>query len=208
MAREHNEGVHSDQSPTVGSVSQLGSVLWISGAESRFSIPAIPGGTRLWVSWSQNSAFQPATPAIESHPRIIPGIAEMAASPRELVLAAWVRIHRHPCDRRFVARGGYGDGRADEAEQSRHQTLIARYIGVTRESTGDDVKPISPVMFQISAHRRDHSREVYEEVVILLFRQMQPAPKVSLTQFNAGTHAYMSGEVAEGTDLGIGLAVF
>ncbi len=88
------------------------------------------------------------------------------------------------------------------------KALTARYIGLTRELTGDDVKPVPPIMFQISAHSRDHSKEVYEVVVIPMFRQMKPAPKVSLTQFDAATHGYMSGEVAEGIDLGIGPAVF
>ena len=86
--------------------------------------------------------------------------------------------------------------------------LIARYIGLTRELTGDAVKPVPPVMFQISAQSRDHSREVYQQVVLPLFRQMTPPPKVSLTQFGLGTHGYMSGELVEGIDLGIGPAVF
>ena len=99
---------------------------------------------------------------------------------------------------------------AERMQLSRADTraLIARYIGLTRELTGDNVKPVPPVMFQISAHSRDHSKEVYEAVVIPMFGQMKPAPKVSLTQFDAGTHGYMSGEVAEGIDLGIGPAVF
>ncbi len=88
------------------------------------------------------------------------------------------------------------------------RALIARYIGLTRELSGEGVKPVPPIMFQISAHSRDHSKEVYEEVVIPLFKQMQPAPKLSLTQFGAGTHGYMSGEVVEGVNLGIGPAVF
>jgi len=86
--------------------------------------------------------------------------------------------------------------------------LIDRYIGLTRELKGSNVKPVPPVMFQITAHSRDHSREVYEEVVIPLFKKMQPAPKVSLTQFPFGTHGYMSGEVVEGINLGVGPAVF
>ncbi len=88
------------------------------------------------------------------------------------------------------------------------RALIARYIGLTRELSGEGVKPVPPIMFQISAHSRDHSKEVYEEVVIPLFKQMQPAPKLSLTQFGVGTHGYMSGEVVEGVNLGIGPAVF
>ncbi|MEE8512184.1 MAG: hypothetical protein V3S36_06035 [Acidiferrobacterales bacterium] len=88
------------------------------------------------------------------------------------------------------------------------EALMARYIGLTRELSGQGVKPVPPVMFQISAHSRDHSIEAYNEVVIPMFRQMEPAPKVSLTQFDAGTHGYMSGEVVEGVNYGIGPAVF
>ncbi len=37
---------------------------------------------------------------------------------------------------------------------------------------------------------------------------MEPAPKVSLTQYPFGTHGYMNGEVIEGVKLGVGPAVF
>jgi hypothetical protein len=86
--------------------------------------------------------------------------------------------------------------------------LIDHYIGLTRELKGAGVKPVPPIMFQITAHSRDHSREVYEEVVIPMFKQMRPAPRVSLTQFGLGTHGYMDGEHVEGVDLGVGPAVF
>lgn len=88
------------------------------------------------------------------------------------------------------------------------RALIDHYIGLTRELEGPGVKPVPPVMFQITAHSRDHSREVYEEVVLPMFRDMQPAPRVSLTQFGLGTHGYMDGEYVKGVDLGIGPAVF
>lgn len=63
-------------------------------------------------------------------------------------------------------------------------------------------------MFQISAHSRDHSREVYEEVVIPLYQKMEPAPKYSLTQFMAGKHGYMAADESLGLPSGIGPAVF
>ena len=88
------------------------------------------------------------------------------------------------------------------------QELIDHYIGLTRERKGRGVKPVPPVMFQITAHSRDHSREVYEEVVIPMFKEMDPAPKVSLTQFDLGTHGYMEGEHVEGVPFGVGPAVF
>ncbi len=88
------------------------------------------------------------------------------------------------------------------------QELIDHYIGLTRERKGRGIKPVPPVMFQITAHSRDHSREVYEEVVIPMFKEMDPAPKVSLTQFTLGTHGYMDGEHVEGVPFGVGPAVF
>jgi len=86
--------------------------------------------------------------------------------------------------------------------------LIAHYVGLTQELSGEGTKPVPPVMFQISAHSRDHSREVYEAVVIPLYQKMDPAPKYSLTQFMAGKHGYMAADEALGLPSGIGPAVF
>jgi hypothetical protein len=86
--------------------------------------------------------------------------------------------------------------------------LVAHYIGLTRELSGDGARPVPPVMFQISAHSRDHSREVYEQVVIPRYQKMEPAPKYSLTQFMAGTHGYMTADEQLGLPYGIGPAVF
>lgn len=88
------------------------------------------------------------------------------------------------------------------------QALVDRYTGMTRELSGPGVKPVPPILFQITAFSRDHSREVYEEVIIPLFGQMEPPPRVSLTQYPFGTHGYMSGEFAPGVSLGVGPAVF
>ena len=87
-------------------------------------------------------------------------------------------------------------------------TLVARYIGLTRELSGPGVNRVPPVMFQISANSRDHSREVYEAVVIPLYQAMDPAPKHSLTQFMAGKHGYMAADDTLNLPLGIGPAVF
>jgi len=81
-------------------------------------------------------------------------------------------------------------------------------VGLKQEMKGRGVKPVPPIMFQITAFSRDHSREVYDEVIIPLFKDMNPAPKVSLTQYPFGTHGYMNGEVIEGVNLGVGPAVF
>jgi hypothetical protein len=57
----------------------------------------------------------------------------------------------------------------------------------------------------IAKDSRDHSPEVYEEVVLPLFKTIDPAPKVRLTQFGAGVHTYNKAE--EGLPLGIVPAV-
>jgi predicted alpha/beta hydrolase family esterase len=86
--------------------------------------------------------------------------------------------------------------------------LIDHYVGLTRELSGPGVKPVPPVMFQISAFSRDHSRAVYEEVTIPMYQKMDPAPKYSLTQFMAGKHGYMAKDEDAGLPMGLGPAVF
>lgn len=95
-----------------------------------------------------------------------------------------------------------------ELDEAATNELVAHYVGLTRELRGEGVKPVPPVMFQISAHSRDHSREVYEQVVIPLYQAMDPAPKYSLTQFMAGKHGYMAADDELGLPHGIGPAVF
>lgn len=92
-------------------------------------------------------------------------------------------------------------------DEDETNALIEHYIGLSQELSGEGVKPVPPVMFQISAHSRDHSREVYEQVVIPLYQKMQPAPKYSLTQFMAGKHGYMAADEELGLPFGIGPAV-
>ena len=86
--------------------------------------------------------------------------------------------------------------------------LIDHYVGLTRELSGPGVKPVPPVMFQISAFSRDHSRAVYEQVTIPMYQKMDPAPKYSLTQFMAGKHGYMAEDEEAGLPMGLGPAVF
>jgi hypothetical protein len=88
------------------------------------------------------------------------------------------------------------------------QALIEHYVGLTQELSGPGVKPVPPVMFQISAFSRDHSKAVYEAVTIPLYQAMDPPPKYSFTQFMAGKHGYMARDEENGLPYGIGPAVF
>src|SRR5918995_4821411 len=48
---------------------------------------------------------------------------------------------------------------------------------------------------------RDHSPEVYNEVIIPGFRAMKPAPKIAITRFGAGVHSFWKAE----KDLPVGI---
>jgi hypothetical protein len=74
------------------------------------------------------------------------------------------------------------------------ENLVAHYLGFTRELAGPGVKPVPPFLFVISKDSRDHSPEVYGEVILPMFAAMKPAPRVALTRFGAGVHTYTKPE--------------
>jgi hypothetical protein len=74
------------------------------------------------------------------------------------------------------------------------EKLVAHYLGFTRELSGPDTKPVPPFLFVISKDSRDHSPEVYREVIIPMFEAMKPAPRVAVTRFGAGVHTYTKPE--------------
>ena len=82
------------------------------------------------------------------------------------------------------------------------RALIDRFTGYTRPLEGPGVKPVPPFLFGISKDSRDHSPEVYREVILPLFKAMKPRPKIALTRFGAGVHSYWTPE----KDLPLGIA--
>jgi len=79
--------------------------------------------------------------------------------------------------------------------------LVAHYKGYPYPQTGPGAKPVPPILFVLAKDSRDHSPDVYEEVVVPMFGQIDPAPKVNVTRFGAGVHTYHKAE--EGLPLGI-----
>jgi hypothetical protein len=61
---------------------------------------------------------------------------------------------------------------------------------------------VPPFLFVISKDSRDHSPEVYREVILPMFAAMNPAPRVHVTRFGAGVHTYTKPE----QDLPVGIA--
>ncbi len=72
--------------------------------------------------------------------------------------------------------------------------LIEHYKGLAYPLSGPGVKPVPPVLFCIAKDSRDHSLEVYKEVVLPLFAEIEPAPKVNVVKWGAGVHTYQKPE--------------
>jgi hypothetical protein len=68
------------------------------------------------------------------------------------------------------------------------KALVDRYLNYAHELTGPNVKPVPATLFGISKNSRDHSFEVYTEVIMPMFAKMKPAPKMALQHFQAGVH--------------------
>ena len=72
--------------------------------------------------------------------------------------------------------------------------LIKRYVGYCRNIEGPGVKPVPPLFLGISKDSRDHTAKIYQEVVVPMFAEMKPAPKVRVVRFDAGVHDIMRPE--------------
>lgn len=82
------------------------------------------------------------------------------------------------------------------------EALVQRYLGYSRELRGPDVKPVPGFLFGIAKDSRDHHIDGYREVVLPLFAKMSPAPRVHVTQYDAGVHHIWDAE----KDLPLGIA--
>lgn len=85
------------------------------------------------------------------------------------------------------------------------QELIATYQGLPHPIPAERGKRVPNVLFAIAKDSRDHSPEVYREVVVPLFGRIETPPRVSVSRFDASTHFYFREE--KDLPLGIGPAV-
>jgi hypothetical protein len=81
------------------------------------------------------------------------------------------------------------------------EALVQHYLGFPYPQTGPGAKPVPPVLFCITRNSRDHSPEVYQEVVLPLFATLDSAPKVRVVKWGAGVHTYHKSE--PGLPLGV-----
>jgi len=83
--------------------------------------------------------------------------------------------------------------------------LVRQYKGYTRELSGKGVRPFPPTILGAAHSSRDHSPEIYREVILPMFAAMDPPPKVNFVPFGAGIHEFFKPE--PGLPLGIAPAV-
>ena len=81
-------------------------------------------------------------------------------------------------------------GMTSDAEEA----LVGRYRGYGYYDTGPEARPLPPIFYINSKNSRDNSPEVYSEVVLPMFKELSPAPKVRAIQLGAGTHVYYKTE--------------
>ena len=88
---------------------------------------------------------------------------------------------------RAVARRlDYGPAETEE--------LVSHYRGYICAMSGPDVRPLPPLLYAITKSSRDHTRQMYEDILLPLLANIDPPPKVSLTRMQAGVHSYMRPE--------------
>ena len=79
--------------------------------------------------------------------------------------------------------------------------LADHYVGFLSELSDPDAKPVPPLFLSITKNSRDHAPEIYREVYLPGYAAMEPAPRIRLVQFDAGTHGYSAAE--EGLPMGV-----
>jgi len=129
----------------------------------------------------------------------------------EDILDAWQNVKSRPQFKaEYIVTHAISDSLAEAARVSaarlkmnkdETEAVVQRFVGYSRELSEPNVKPVPPFLFEISKDSRDHSQEVYEEVIMPGFRRMNPAPKIALTRFGAGVHSFWKAE----KDLPVGI---
>jgi hypothetical protein len=118
----------------------------------------------------------------------------------EDVFEAWERARRQP---QFKAEYliTYGNveqlGAAARATASRlgldadeTAALVRRFESYPSPLSGPDARPLPPLLYGIARGSRDHTVERYREIVLPTYAALDPAPRASLTVFQAGVHGY------------------
>lgn len=122
----------------------------------------------------------------------------------EDILTSWERVKARP---QFKAEyvithdikpsltdAARASARRLKMNQQETEALVERYLGYSHELRGPGVKPVPPFLFVITKDSRDHSPEVYREVILPAFAVMKPAPRTHLAQLGAGVHSFWKPE--------------
>jgi hypothetical protein len=81
------------------------------------------------------------------------------------------------------------------------KALVDKYVGYTRELSGDGVKPVPPHLIGFSKTSSGYTRDIYDRIILPAYAMMNPPAKVHVVSFEAGTHSFSRSE--PGLPLGI-----
>jgi hypothetical protein len=87
-------------------------------------------------------------------------------------------------------------------DDAQTHALAQRFRGYCHYDTRPGAKPVTPILYVNSGYSRDNSPEAFSEIILPMLAQLNPAPRVRVTQLQAGTHIYYRPE----PDLPLGLA--
>jgi len=82
-------------------------------------------------------------------------------------------------------------------------SLVARYLNYGHYLTGKEARPVPPLLFVNSCYSRDNSEEVFNEVVLPMLADLNPAPKTRMVIVDASSHLYTE---PDGDGLPLGMA--
>jgi hypothetical protein len=112
--------------------------------------------------------------------------------------AEYVITHNIAASLEAAARAAASRLKMDAQET---EALVAHYLGLPYPLKGPGVKPAPPVLAVITKDSRDHSPEVYTEVVAPLYATIDPPPRFNFCRLGAGVHTYHKSE--DGLPLGV-----
>lgn len=67
--------------------------------------------------------------------------------------------------------------------------LVERYLNLTRPLTGQGVKPVPPLLYQVCRGSVDHNLQRYRELLFPNLDKLEPRPKYRAVLLDAGVHA-------------------
>lgn len=210
--------VATEHSPFGEFCARRAAVKGISGAMSGYDIPADEVRQRddafdeLYIrTWRDEARYFGPEALGREGPRALMELPSLM----EAVLEEWEQVRHYP---QFKAEYMVTQGVTASMERAARVTaarlglsgedteaLVQRYADYLRPVPPTRGRPLPPFLYSIAKFSRDHTPDVYHDFYLPYFAEVDPAPRVSLVQFDDGIHTFW--KPVDGLPLGIAPAV-